>query len=88
MNILQLCKAAERYEMLCMMNLTENEIRKAADRYEISFDDLYRFIERGVNGVNYRGTVFADLAHHKTYFVNMILLNSDFYEIWEYAVNG
>ena len=88
MNILQFCKAAERYEMLCMMNLTEDEIRKAADRYEIPFDNLYFFIERGANDSEYRGMRFAQYVAKKPSFVETVLLNSDFYEIWEHAVNS
>lgn len=88
MNILQLCKAAERYELLCMMNLSESDIIEAADRYMIEFEDLYCFIEAGADTLNDRGLVFADFASHKTDLVNTVLLNSKFYEIWESIING
>ena len=87
MNILQLCKAAERYEILCMMNLTEDEIRNAADRYEIPFDDLYVFIQEGANESKYRGMIFAYYVSKKCSYVETVLLNSDFYEIWETTIN-
>ena len=87
MNILQLCKAAERYELLCMMNLSEDEIKKAAERYGIPFDDLYFFIESGAQDSNYRGEVFSQYVSKNTNLVEWVLLNSDFYEIWDYAVN-
>lgn len=88
MNILQLCKAAERYEMLCMMNLTEDEIRKAADRYEIPFYVLYNFIVRVGCDCDERGIKLAFFISKKPSFVESVLLNSDFYEIWEHAVNS
>ena len=88
MNILQLCKAAERYELLCMMNLKEDEIRRAAERYEIQFDDLYFFISKPVRDIKNRGIIFAQYVGMKPYFVYTVLLNPDFYEIWDYAVNN
>lgn len=88
MNILQLCKAAKRYETLCMMNLSEDEIMKAADRYDIPFDVLYNFIVRIGCDCDERGTKLAFFISKKPSFVETVLLNSDFYEIWESAVNS
>lgn len=87
MNIIQLCKAAERYELLCMMNLSEDEVRRAAERYEIPFDDLYSFIDKGVRDTNNRGIIFAQYVGMKPYFVYAVLLTPNFYEIWGQAVN-
>ena len=87
MNILQLCKAAERYELLCTMNLSEDEIRRAAERYEIPFDDLYLFFGKPVRDVNNRGMIFAQYVATKPYFVYTVLLTPNFYEIWGQAVN-
>ena len=88
MNILQLCKAAERYETLCRMKLNEHEIRKAAERYKIPFADLYFFIDSGVNDTEHLGTIFARYVAYKPHFIELVIINDDFYDIWECATNN
>lgn len=87
MNIINLCKAAERYELLCMMNLSDDEIACAAEHYEIHFDVLCVFIDKGARDTKKRGNIFAHYVEINPQFVETVLLTPNFYEIWGQAVN-
>lgn len=87
MNILQLCKAAERFEMLCMMNFSDSDISRAAEMAKVPFGVLRELITVADETTD-RGSRFASMVHRDEELVMQVFLHDNFYEIWETIVNS